>query len=247
MAKRVLEDFDYRWGRLAEQIEGGARVGSALQAAAGAYVQGCRRDGGPTWGERAVLHRELARESRDELRRVLNGHNPSRRFPSPAEFRELLKNTTPLVGVRIEAGTGAVTAEPEIAADDGSANPVRVFLAEGVDRATAVEALRNIITALESRWEAVVGLGDGEFLSIEPGDLAPSAEPAIRALEAVDRAMDGVRAALGDRRPRWLRETTEAAVRRIAADFQNKKGNRRSAGVSKFGGKGRGKARAANH
>ncbi len=250
MPKRTHDEFDLRYGRLAEWLENNARPGSPLKAAAGVYAEGCRRDGGAIWGEKSVLARAWHEESPSEKSRILNGHNPRRGFPSPAAFKALMVEKTPLIGIGIEAGEGVVIVQPETFFDEGSRHPVRVFIAEGTDRVTAIEALRQAITVLADRWEAAVGLGDGDFLSIEPGELAGPATPALEALARAELALDNLRTAIGPRAGGDVSDAEKdaflARVSRAAfGGVQKEKSRIADSRAPKLGGKRREKAKAA--
>lgn len=243
----MFDEFDQRMLSRIDAILANAKPGSELQAKAEQYNRGRSRENGPLWGEKAALARAWAETPAQERDRITYGWNNARSIPSASDFIGRMRGQAIIPALLIAAGEGDVEIEANFVSDDGGTAPVRVTIREATDPLTAIEAVRQILAALELHLEAAVRLDNYEFISVRPEAVNVSAQPALKAIEAVDAAMTRMRAALGAAKLPRFPEATEAAVRRIVADFQGKKGNRRSAGsgVSTLGGKGRGKAKAA--
>lgn len=236
-----------RLGRIAPHIEKNARPGTPLSLAVDEYRRGQEREDGPTMGETAAMMRAWLATPAEERSCILNGWRSRDEMPTPAEALAWLEDVPVLAALHVETGGEKVSLMPDYIADCGSLAPVRISILEGTSKVDALEALRQAIAVLDGHFDEAVRLGDHDFISIEAGELPGVAQPAFEALARAEVALDDLRKSIGAKATGEVSGVEqEASLRRVMRTlFEDQKRNRRSAGVSKLGGKGR--AKAAKH
>ena len=154
------------------------------------------REGGPNWGAKGMAAEAWAELAEDEKRRILNGWTPRPTPPSAQESFGWIAHASAEPVLRVTCGpSGEVVLMPDVEPCSGIIRDAEMIFPEGTDKATAVASARAMLLAVERHYEAAIRLTAHEGMNVLPKG-SPSAEPVEQALAAIEKAMDGVRAAL---------------------------------------------------
>jgi hypothetical protein len=129
------------------------------------------------WNTTVAAEREWLKLSAGQQKYILGGWHPANDLPSTAEYLQTLAGyddnavAWTLTGCENYRGNVDFFAAPELVS---SMHPVRMCIRQGTPKAQALKQCRNILAALEARWEETIALDGKRGLTQERTESEPA-------------------------------------------------------------------------